>query len=229
MFKTLQSTFLSNSIAEKWCQRNKIDYHRLMELETLFNDIFNRLNYNLKINLYSDNLYKKYEQDLILKVIIAGAFYPNYFVQKFPDDKAHSNYQNLSKNTVILNGFDQDSLTTSLYLPLLKEKYKECSSKIDFHVEGSVVHMTFDSNNYESTVNDEDHTLFNAYASHLPSSNQSTQMNSTSINSFIKQYSKSIHSSVYVALAYKKIVHDDASFYRYMPFIEKSLRKQLLK
>lgn len=228
MFKTLESTFYSNSFAENWCLRNNIDYFRLLELDTLVSEITARLKYNLKISVNPQriSLYKKHEQDLMLKVVIAGAFYPNYFIQNFIMEKDLEKYPNLSKNTVILSGFDKDSITTALYIPVLKEKFKDCSSKIDFRIDGQIVYMTFDSNNHEISVNNDDHTLYHSFTSHIHS-NQQTDSNLFNLN--FKKNSNGIHTSVYISLAYKKIYQEGISIHRFMPEIEKSFRKELLK
>ena len=73
MYKTLESNFNNNSeLAQKWCLINNIEYQRLLELETLINEIQTRLELNLKINLNlsKGSLYKKTEQDLIIKVVL---------------------------------------------------------------------------------------------------------------------------------------------------------------
>ena len=77
-------------------------------------------------------------------MLIAAAFYPNYFFQKFAREEALERFSWLSPNTVILEGFSKDSLTTALYIQEIKRHFQECSKKIDFKVDGSFVFMTLD-------------------------------------------------------------------------------------
>ncbi|KAJ6218490.1 hypothetical protein RDWZM_009647 [Blomia tropicalis] len=231
MYKTLESKFANNSqMAQKWCFQNNIEYQRLLELETLIEEIKIRLQSNLKIDIdfSSRSVYKKAEQDLILKVIISGAFYPNYFIRRYTNENFIRDYQSIMncENTVMFTGFPSDnSITNSLYVPILKDMFNSCAKKIEFKVNGKVVFMKMNSYNNEISIENEDHPLYLEYKSHINSQAKS----GFSLRNWSSFHETSVNTSVYLALASRRFNNSPITFNRMRPSIESFRKKEIFE
>ncbi|XP_072756559.1 probable ATP-dependent RNA helicase spindle-E isoform X2 [Anoplolepis gracilipes] len=94
----------------QWAQRNGVELKTLCELDALVNEIVQRL---LKFGIEesigaSKTIWQGTDRDFALQVILAGAFYPNYFVKRM---------QNLEiyKENIMMNLGTLDPMTT-IYL-----------------------------------------------------------------------------------------------------------------
>lgn len=231
MYKTLEGKFHNNAtLGQRWCQRNNIEYQRLLELETLVYEVISRLEMNMKIDIKmnSRTCYRKYEQDLILKVIIAGAFYPNYFLREFVDPTLIERYQSEInyEDTVILTGFAKDTTTTTLYVPFLHEHFQSCSPSIEYRVDGGTVYMKMNANNTTLSVDNDDHPLHPAYISHI-NSKTIGQAKTAIMKNWSSFHETGVHTSVYLALAVKRL-RPQVSLNRFSPNLETFHKKQLL-
>ncbi|VVC33086.1 Hypothetical protein CINCED_3A021098 [Cinara cedri] len=67
-----------------WAQKNYIQLSAIRELYDLIDDVVFRLKQNVKISPNSGNIQwvKHEEKSMACKVILAGAFYPNYFISE---------------------------------------------------------------------------------------------------------------------------------------------------
>ncbi|KAL0106286.1 hypothetical protein PUN28_016183 [Cardiocondyla obscurior] len=103
--------------AEKmWCQRNGFQPKVLRELDVLVNEITKRLatlgiTESVGVNKV---IWQGTDRDFVLQVILAGAFYPNYFVKRLESQEAYK--ENVTKTlnvcdpmkTVYLRGWPRD-------------------------------------------------------------------------------------------------------------------------
>ncbi|KAL6437658.1 hypothetical protein ACFW04_004216 [Cataglyphis niger] len=75
----------------QWAQRNGIQLKTLCELDALVNEITQRL---LKFGIeesigVNKGIWQDTDRDFVLKVVLAGAFYPNYFVKRMQNSELH--------------------------------------------------------------------------------------------------------------------------------------------
>ena len=249
MYKTVEETFGGvASRAQRWCARHELDYHRLLEMETLVHEVINRLEMNIKINSRRSSFggaegdrvvhladYPPPEQELVLKAIIAGAFYPNYFLRQYSQnsDQLCRKYRSSGVNfhdTVIVSGLSRDTATSTLYVPLLHRLFRGCSPNIEYRVDGGTVYMRMDVQSpaivaavdidgFEDDDDggdggeDDDDQHHPQTASHFWSSCSGSET--------------SVHASVYHALAVKKL-KTPMSLRRLPPQIETAHQKQVL-
>lgn len=74
-----------NERQKTWCDRFGLDLKALQECKELIKDIKCRLRrFNLRPMASRQHNWDEKEKNIILKVIISGAFYPNYFVRDSP-------------------------------------------------------------------------------------------------------------------------------------------------
>ncbi len=252
MYKTVEETFGGvASRAQRWCARHELDYHRLLEMETLVHEVINRLEMNIKINSRRSSFgggsgggdrvvhlagYPPPEQELMLKAIIAGAFYPNYFLRQHSQnsDQLGRKYRQSSggvnfHDTVIVSGLSRDTATSTLYVPLLHRLFRGCSPNIEYRVDGGTVYMRmdvqspaivaavdidgFEDDNDGGGGDDDDDQHLPQTASHFWSSCSGSET--------------SVHASVYHALAVKKL-KTPMLLRRLPPQIETAHQKQVL-
>ena len=82
-------TFLRTRDEKKWCSDNYLQYRRIREVFHQVEELRSRLGH---FNLYSDDAdywsetQSEEEREFILKLAIAGAGYPNYFLQTVSDE-----------------------------------------------------------------------------------------------------------------------------------------------
>ena len=126
-----------------------------------------------------------------------------------------------------MTGFLRDSLITALYIPMLKKMFEPCSNKIDFKIDSNVVFMTFDTNNHEISIENEDHPLNLAYNSHINSQHIGQNKNAV-LRNWSSFYETNIHTSVYLALAFKKFMRNQITLNRYRSTIENFHKKEIL-
>lgn len=115
-----------------WAERFCLDIDALHECHVQVNEIKSRLErvkiksgVGLNYVQWNDN-----EKSIILKVVIAGGFYPNFFARSLlnNDDYASGGFQSIGtrdpRNTVYYTGFDRDHIRC-LYKKTIKRIYVE--------------------------------------------------------------------------------------------------------
>jgi ATP-dependent RNA helicase TDRD9 len=156
----------------KWAKKNMIELGRLREAEKLKLELESRLQHinihctrDIKLNdpNYSalnpdayniDDPHNDLESNyLILKMMIAGAFYPNYF-NGIPVDPAESmrliacrDY----RNTVVVKNLPQDE--AALYTKQLVDMFKPCAKHIQVHYDNTKAYIEFKSKCEEVSTN----------------------------------------------------------------------------
>lgn len=146
---------------EDWCRQNFIQKNIIREVSRLELEITSRLR-NIGIEEMKGNLKVRWgdiEKPLILKVIIAGAFYPNYFIPLGQDEKEAVKLLGGRDpfTTVYLSGMPHNQ-PGPLYSHSIKKHFTECGSAIDVSFDGSrKVYLQFGS----SILEKNDDTLRN--------------------------------------------------------------------
>jgi ATP-dependent RNA helicase TDRD9 len=130
----------------QWAKSNFVQLKRIAEVEETVKDIQRRLD-DAKLcrskppNLQIDPV----ERELVLKFMIAGAFYPNYFMRQQMDPTAVSRQLpgHDPHSSVILAGFPQHQGV--LYAQRIKDLMRPASDVVDLDFEDSKVIVTFPS------------------------------------------------------------------------------------
>lgn len=119
---------------EQWGRCNFIQIKKITEVEILVNELKKRLEkFNIRVSQEPRRMNAK--EYLILKIIIAGAFYPYYFVQEETDEKEISK-QISNKDpltTVEIRGLPPNQ--GQLYIAALKNMFSHCSNNITIYFE----------------------------------------------------------------------------------------------
>lgn len=131
----------------KWASQNFINLRSIREMHLLVKDIKERLNgFGIKErNLAQFSQWQDWEKAIILKVVIAGAFYPNYFVYNKQNDidKERTKYHILCGHdpcrTVYFTNFDVRHIG-QLYTRSIKELFK------DVQIDSKNIDISFQSN-----------------------------------------------------------------------------------
>ncbi|KNC34771.1 hypothetical protein FF38_01968 [Lucilia cuprina] len=131
----------------KWANQNLINIRSIREMHLLVKEIKGRLSgFGIKENNRSQfSQWQEWEKAIILKVIIAGAFYPNYFVYNKQNDidKERTKYHILCGHdpcrTVYFSNFDTRHIG-QLYTRSIKELFK------DVHINPKNIDISFQSN-----------------------------------------------------------------------------------
>uniref|UniRef100_A0A1I8QEN2 Probable ATP-dependent RNA helicase spindle-E n=1 Tax=Stomoxys calcitrans TaxID=35570 RepID=A0A1I8QEN2_STOCA len=114
-----------------WANRKFINLRSIREMHLLIDELKQRLAaFGIKtINIYASPIWEEWEQALILKTIIAGAFYPNYFVYskvQNPDNERENSHTLCGHNpnrTVFFTNFNTNHIG-QLYTRSIKELFK---------------------------------------------------------------------------------------------------------
>lgn len=163
-------TFERPGDAESWARKNMIEIVRIREVEKLVIELTSRLKSlgiicnrhvkldhlasNVKSDIYEiDNNEEMVKNNLILKMIIAGAFYPNYFTSISIDLQEAVRMCNGKdfKNTVQLRNFPRDEGV--LYTQKICDMFKVCSKLIKVSFQDTKCFVEFNSNQVSSSVN----------------------------------------------------------------------------
>lgn len=168
-----RGSFNSRNDQLKWAKQNMIELNRLKEVEALKHELESRLrqfniicNRDITINnrrkntkvstMYDiDDEKDSTRQNLILKMILTSAFYPNYFNASTLDIEEAERSVCLKdiRNTVQIKNLPNNE--GFLYHQKLIELFKFCSNSIQLHFENTKAYVEF-KNQYEhtpSTVN----------------------------------------------------------------------------
>ncbi|KAI5707002.1 hypothetical protein M8J76_016445 [Diaphorina citri] len=133
-----------------WARQNFVQISSLREIEKLVVDINNRLRYH-DIRTDPEFILKNHERPIILKIIIGGAFYPNYFFRSKESGqmdekdalKTLGGYDPM--NTVYLKGLPTSQVDmVPLYANEIKRYMNFCNpNEMKIHADGSKVFIQF--------------------------------------------------------------------------------------
>uniref|UniRef100_A0AAG5CUI8 Probable ATP-dependent RNA helicase spindle-E n=1 Tax=Anopheles atroparvus TaxID=41427 RepID=A0AAG5CUI8_ANOAO len=141
-----------------WCKRAQLDRKSLMEMAELVQEIKMRLNYaNLReVTGPKRVIWNDREKAIVLKVVMAGAFYPHYFSTQpmvEPDKAERRVYLEVGGrdpfSTVFLTGFDNRSYIGPLYREQIKDyisdgdRSKHDTMKVEFENTSKRVYVRF--------------------------------------------------------------------------------------
>ena len=139
--------FLRTSEEKRWCAANFLQYRRIREVFHQIEELKDRLSH---FNLRSDDsdYWSETEsaerQEFILKVIMAGAFYPNYFFQTVSDEA--SAVKDMSQldpaRTVMFTGLPYGK--AFLYKDSLLKLTKPCGKQKAIYYDGSKAFIEFE-------------------------------------------------------------------------------------
>ena len=132
---------------QKWCHNNFIQARKLKEVDYLVNDINLRLKFLNIVQPPRPNVnVNSMENELIIKVAMCGAFYPNYFLRHSLCNADTVNRElNLRDpcSTVRLDRLPYPEGV--LYVNQLYSMFSECSEKMEIEFEQSHAYITFSS------------------------------------------------------------------------------------
>lgn len=128
---------------KKWGTRSYVQIPRLLEVEKLVKELTARLS-GLNIRIISRSQQRDpFDKSLLLKIVIAGAFYPHYFTQGQLDEKEISRE---------VGGFDPHSTVTlsglppehgMIYAQAIKAMLAPCGSQMNIHFDHSKAYVEF--------------------------------------------------------------------------------------
>ncbi|XP_039757557.1 probable ATP-dependent RNA helicase spindle-E [Pararge aegeria] len=149
-----QNHFKQQGTSEvQWARRFYVQIRALRELNDLVKEIQTRLS---REGIDARNVtspWNKHELSLVLKVILAGAFYPQYFVQGSTDGDRERNAVRVlggldPRNSVYLRGFP-DGQPVEVYATAIKNKVRQQigdEPRVTFDKNSRKVYLTFQDN-----------------------------------------------------------------------------------
>lgn len=136
-----------NECEKEWANKYNLEVAALRECQTYVKDLHLRLKrLQLKAMSHGNFNWTDGEKNIILKVVISGAFYPNYFLRSSPNRTQNERemYHMLDgrepTKTVYLKGFDNKFLR-NIYAQSIKQQFVEHGVVDNM----SKVKVTFDS------------------------------------------------------------------------------------
>ncbi|KAL6488110.1 hypothetical protein MHYP_G00047360 [Metynnis hypsauchen] len=129
----------------EWGKENCIQIKRIREVAELFEDLKKRVSqFNMDVTESSSpldytNLHK---QKFVLQVVIAGAFYPNYFIQGAIDEELASKdlAGNDPRTTILVRNLPPFAF---LYYKQLQSLFRQCGQVKSIAFDGSRAYMEF--------------------------------------------------------------------------------------
>ncbi|KAJ6634101.1 putative ATP-dependent RNA helicase spindle-E, partial [Pseudolycoriella hygida] len=135
-YKSFESRKKEFGNTKNWTERYFLNEKSLMEMTNLIDELTERLS-RLGIKERSGAnraTWSHAEKSIILKVVIAGAFYPNYFVRSSSELEGRSAYHELNGrnpcNTVFFSGFPERFIRP-LYIQSIKKRLMVCTNSPD--------------------------------------------------------------------------------------------------
>ncbi|KAG4078989.1 hypothetical protein HA402_001644 [Bradysia odoriphaga] len=136
----------THGTARNWAERYFLNEKSLIEMTMLIEEITQRLD-RLGIRERTGVNRAKWseaEKTIILKVVIAGAFYPHYFVRSSDEMEDRETFRTINGrnpcNTVFFSGFEEKYIRP-LYVQSIKKLLKSCTNSPDN------IQVTFDEGN----------------------------------------------------------------------------------
>lgn len=154
-----------NQKEKEWTDKFNLEVQALRECETYINDLHFRLK-RLKLKPLSHEKFrwKDTEKNAILKVVISGAFYPNYFLRASPNrtQNERSIYNELDgrdpTKTIFLKGFENKKLR-HIYTQTIKQEFVKQDVvdninkvKVTFDTGAQKVYVTFKTDGKKDDV-----------------------------------------------------------------------------
>ncbi|KAG9336632.1 hypothetical protein JZ751_002979 [Albula glossodonta] len=129
----------------EWGKENCIQIKRIREVAELFEDLKNRVsqfNMHVRENLPAMDYSSLHKQRFILQIVIAGAFYPNYFSVGDTDEELASKELsgNDPKTTVMVRNIPPYGF---LYYKQLQSLFRQCGQVKAISFDGSRVNVDF--------------------------------------------------------------------------------------
>lgn len=156
---------LMNDREKQWADRYNLQVPALRECETYVKDLHLRLKrLQLKALSYQKFKWSDTEKNIILKVVISGAFYPNYFLRSSPNRTQNERemYNMLDgrdpTKTIYLKGFDNKYLRNIYALTIKQEIVKHGvidninKLKVTFDSGAQKVYVTFKTDGKKDDV-----------------------------------------------------------------------------
>lgn len=154
-----------NDREKEWADQYNLQVPALRECETYVKDLHLRLK-RLKLKALSHEKFKwsDTEKNIILKVVISGAFYPNYFLRSSPNrtQNERAMYNMLDgrdpTKTIYLKGFDNKYLRNIYALTIKQEFVKHGvidninKLKVTFNSGAQKVYVTFKTDGKKDDV-----------------------------------------------------------------------------
>uniref|UniRef100_A0A182JZG9 Probable ATP-dependent RNA helicase spindle-E n=1 Tax=Anopheles christyi TaxID=43041 RepID=A0A182JZG9_9DIPT len=126
-----------------WCKRYRLDIKSLSEMAELVHEITMRLQMaNIRVVRGANNArWTDRERTVVLKVVMAGAFYPNYFIPTCVTDRELSDRMVYTEiggrdpfSTVFFCGFDHNNYIGPLYRNQIKALLNESKPNSEHHL-----------------------------------------------------------------------------------------------
>lgn len=161
--ETTMGKFLNSHESEKkWADRFSLQLSGLREIAKLEDEVRKRLKAFKIEQIVGHNCvkWKETEKPLILKIVIAGAFYPNYFSRS-----GQGGQINEIDAVKVLGGRDPFNTVylqnlpvhAELYTQTIRQALKPCSDKMKITVNGSKAFVEFGQTSYSSNVINREH------------------------------------------------------------------------
>lgn len=142
----LQGRFKNPNQEVCWGQTNFVQIKRIKEVDMLVRELEKRLeSMNIRVNYNRGKVIEDVETQ-ILKIVIAGAFYPNYYVQDTVDEQYVMREVNNNDplSTVVLTGLPANQ--GLLYAHPIKEMLWGCGQHLNIDFEERKAYVTFADN-----------------------------------------------------------------------------------
>ncbi|XP_024080639.1 probable ATP-dependent RNA helicase spindle-E [Cimex lectularius] len=134
----------------EWAKKYFVQVKSLKEIARLENEILERLKrLNIEVGReeIQNDLYTEKDKALILKLVLAGAAYPNFFSRSTPDEKEAVKILGGRDpfSTIYLTNFPPNQ-PGPLYIQSIKKHFNHCGSGINVSFDGSFkVYLQFES------------------------------------------------------------------------------------
>ncbi|RWS11290.1 putative ATP-dependent RNA helicase TDRD9-like protein, partial [Dinothrombium tinctorium] len=128
----------------EWCNKSYIQYKRLRDVGILYEEIIKRLSdINIRVPIRPNQQVDISRRELVLKVVMCGAFYPNFFTRMDMSaiDIRRELHDKDPRTTVKISNLPQNEGV--LYAPYIREMFAECSDQIDIEFEETHALLTF--------------------------------------------------------------------------------------
>lgn len=150
-----QNNFDDEDAEKVWARRYFINTRLMREVNLLVREITERLQrVHIRETAGVNRVrWSEREKTIVLKIVIAGAFYPNYFLRNSFDHQSYerNTYQLLSGrnpcNTVYFTNFDSKYIG-QLYTQCIKDMFKQCTTNtknllVNFEEGSQKIFVTF--------------------------------------------------------------------------------------
>lgn len=144
--ETFEDIKAMNAAEDAWASANHLDLNSLYECNAIVDDLTARMK-RVGLNVYDTDNWSKMEKFIVLKAVIAGAFYPNYYSRSSKNKRQceTATAKELTErdpcDTVYFTGFNKDDCR-HIYIARIKEFFVQ--HKIVERNELHKIKVTFD-------------------------------------------------------------------------------------